>query len=228
MMEKRRYLHQASKLFEDKFNVNIEEKTFSSWLDQTEPYFVNRHAYKFNHTHYKPSVHTLSTSMVLDTDNHDWPVFRYYVCLGETYYITVRVFIYKFETKHYEFKTCGTQIIFKYVDEKSILDKMGMIRLRVMSLLEAYVIEESNIIYVQLSVKRINMELLSDIQIDKEHLTKTDKTFYNKMVNRLPLTTESEVLGKWITDVKIENRRVVSVLVEIDGEVIDLSKRKKH
>lgn len=70
---------------------------------------------------------------------------------------------------------------------------------------------------------------MSDIRIDKNTLIYREnpkqRQFLDKQINYLPLTTDKEIIGKQIKDVKTKNGKVTYIFIKLENRTIDLMEK---
>lgn len=70
---------------------------------------------------------------------------------------------------------------------------------------------------------------MSDIKIDKNTLIYRENhkqiQFLDKQINYLPLTTDKEIIGKQIKDVKTKNGKVTYIFIKLENRTIDLMEK---
>lgn len=181
--------------------------------------FSNISAYKYNHSLFLPFNVYIDIRDVLDND-YNWGVLRQILEIGETYYITIRLY-YETNEGNYDYKTCGIQIVFNYADIYKLYSKINVIKMRVAIVIDNYDIYLEDVRYVYLKVERVKSEFLSDIKMNMGQVNVKERSFYNNMLMELPLTIDEDVLGDPINEVIIREGFVYNILFETDNQKLD-------
>lgn len=221
------------------YNKDLEQINYNDNLEG----FSNINAYKYNHRRYKPFTVYIHIDQLKDPNFH-WIPLRKVLRKNERYYIMTRIYfvidpskamqlnpraqLSKHDDQFYDYKGVEKHISFLYNSDRILNDKLDTIIAQVDALTDDYLIEDDQVRYVLISIRRLDSKLVSDIEVDDKYLNENNKRLHKQMVTKLPLTIDDSVLGGHEKEVTSINGKVNSIIIDQDGNKFDFMDRIRY